>query len=99
VAASGGCQELGSLRLSGLGANLDWLTHQPSLIVPSVRKLLLGAACMEEEEALLLCCSLVQMGYKHCFDEVGLRGHLSEALDLPVRACRRAILESGVVVA
>jgi hypothetical protein len=65
MAASGGCPELSAVGVWGVKKNLDWLTQEPSLIVPSVRKLILLEVCGTEEEALLLCCGLVQMGYKH----------------------------------
>jgi hypothetical protein len=61
MAASGGCPELFEVFITGPSKNLDCLTHEPSLIVPSVRELAIYANGTEEE-ALLLCCGLVQMG-------------------------------------
>jgi hypothetical protein len=61
LAASGGCPELLELRLDGAMTSFDCLTHEPSLIVPSVRELWIHGRCTEEE-ALLLCCGLLQPG-------------------------------------
>jgi hypothetical protein len=46
----------------GLKKNLDLLTNESSLILPSVRRLVTGGRCTEEE-ALLLCCGLVEVGF------------------------------------
>jgi hypothetical protein len=68
VAASGGCPELVEVCLAtDIATNIGWLTHQPSLIVPSVRDLHIGAYCTMDE-ALLLCCGLVQAGYRYLFE-------------------------------
>jgi hypothetical protein len=64
MAASGGCPELFQVRLQGLKINVDCIAYEPSLIVPSVRNLVVGGRGTEEE-ALLLCCGLVQAGYRH----------------------------------
>jgi hypothetical protein len=71
--------------------NVDWLTYEPSLIVPSVRNLFICGRSTEEE-ALLLCCGLVHMGYKHRFKEGLWGGHVSSRQG-PVRACMKAILD------
>jgi hypothetical protein len=97
MAASGGCPELFEVEVTGLTSNIDWVTYEPSLIVPSVRNLrVCGQAT--EEEALLLACGLVQMGYKHRFDD-DLWGLPFLRHSGPVRACMRAILQSGGRVA
>jgi hypothetical protein len=48
LAASGGCPELFDLDVSGLERNLEGLTREPSLILPSVRNLLVCATCSDE---------------------------------------------------
>jgi hypothetical protein len=67
LAASGGCPELLRLEVVGLIREPEWLTYEPSLIVPSVRDVMIKGRCTEEE-ALLWCCGLVQAGYKHRLD-------------------------------
>jgi hypothetical protein len=67
VAASGGCPELFELRLEGVIENIESLTYEPSLIVPSVRRLRLKGKC-SQESAQLLCCGLVRLGYRHGLD-------------------------------
>jgi hypothetical protein len=95
LAASGGCPELRKLWLH-LVSNLSDFFLEPSLIVPSVRDFRIAALCTEEE-ALLLCCGLVQVGYKHSFDDRGLLDPHHTAWSGPVRACMRAILQGGGV--
>jgi hypothetical protein len=95
LAASEGSPKLATLKLLQLQINLDWVTYEPSLIVPSVRDLVIHGRCTEEE-ALLLCCGLVQAGYRSriCND-------LHSSDDRPSRfpssvsACMRAIEGAG----
>jgi hypothetical protein len=95
LAASGGCPELFTLSQIGHASNIECLTHEPSLIAPSVRDIKMGGFATEEE-ALLLCCGLVRMGYKYRFDEEECRlAPDYRPLDGAVRACMRAILEGG----
>jgi hypothetical protein len=91
LAASGGCPELVEIYLMALARNVEWLTYEPSLIVPSVRELSLWGS-FTEEEALLLACGLVQMGYKHRFNS-GLWGPCASPPSGPARACVKAILD------
>jgi hypothetical protein len=65
LAASGGCPPLFELRLLGVQQNVDMVTHEPSLIVPSVRRLRIQEIGKDAEATLLLCCGLTRMGYKH----------------------------------
>jgi hypothetical protein len=65
LAASGERPSLFFFGVHGVKRNIDWVTYEPSLIVPSVRSIEFGGNRGTEEEALLLCCGLVQMGYKH----------------------------------
>jgi hypothetical protein len=66
MAASGGCPDLFEVRVDGPETNLDLLTFEPSLIVPSVRRLtILDNWGTEQDKVLMLCCGLVQMGYKY----------------------------------
>jgi hypothetical protein len=95
-AASGGCPELFTVEIGGLHKNVDWLTYEPSLIVPSVRDLSISGRGTEEE-ALLLCCGLVQMGCKHRLMNLDLKGLQYSAFDGPICACMSAILGSGGV--
>jgi hypothetical protein len=81
LAASGGCPELFSVRIRGIRTSADWLSFEPSLIVPSVRDLQLY-----EDESLLFCCGLVQLGYKY-------RVSVSSDTDLPTLACMAAMLK------
>jgi hypothetical protein len=99
LAASGGCPELFRLSQVYSASQNEYLTYEPSLIVPSVRDLRIGGFTTEEE-ALLLCCGLVQMGYKYRFDESECwlapgRNPLGGA----VRACMRAIMGSRELLA
>jgi hypothetical protein len=94
LAASGGCPELSAVGVWGVKGNLDWLTQEPSLIVPSVRKLVLLEVCGTEEEALLLCCGLVQMGYKHRLYAL-LTDTDDQVFPLSHLACLRAIVRGG----
>jgi hypothetical protein len=86
MAASGGCPDLSELVLHVRKGNLDWLTVEPSLILPSVRDLTIYGPCTEDE-ALLLCCGLAKIGYRYRFDD-----RLKPA-SATVRACMRAILQ------
>jgi hypothetical protein len=61
-AASGGCPELFTVEIGGLHKNVDWLTYEPSLIVPSVRVL---RVTVLPDEAVMLSCGLLQVGYTH----------------------------------
>jgi hypothetical protein len=94
MAASGGCPELFKVEIHGVQQTVDWLTHAPSLIVPSVRDLHISGTSTEDE-ALLLCCGLVQMGYKYRLSDC-LLSFTSDRLGLPppTRACMRAILST-----
>jgi hypothetical protein len=91
LADSGGCPELFELRVGGLSKEIDCLTYEPSLIVPSVRYLHIRAAC-SDNEALLLGCSLVQVGYKYGL--AGLKGTDNRPLSAQLSACLRAMLQS-----
>jgi hypothetical protein len=52
MAASGGCPELFEVRLiTGYVTNAEWLTREPSLIVPSVRDLHIEVDCREDQGA------------------------------------------------
>jgi hypothetical protein len=96
VAASGGCPELFKMQIDSVKRRADLLTYKPSLIVPTLGRLHIKAECTEEE-ALVLCCGLVQVGYKHRFEEDDLRDSQSpdhKPFGEPVRACLRAILET-----
>jgi hypothetical protein len=95
LAASGGCPELFAVDADDISKNLDWLVHEPSLIVPSVRSLTLRCARCTEEEALLLCCGLVQAGYRHGLRIMDLRD--PQELDLPASTldCVRALVWGG----
>jgi hypothetical protein len=90
LAASGGCPELFELRVGSLARDMDFLTYEPSLILPSVRYLQIRGAC-SDNDLLLLCCGLVHMGYKHGLAE--LRGAGDYPLSVPLSACLRAILQ------
>jgi hypothetical protein len=94
MAASGGCPELFTLAVWGAERNLEWLTYEPSLIVPSVRVLKLLDVCGTEEELLLLCCGLVQVGYKHCLQTL-LRDTDGNIFPSSVLDCMRAIVCAG----
>jgi hypothetical protein len=86
LAASGGCPRLSELHLGGVSENFNFLTLEPSLIVPSVRDLHLHLSC-SQEDALLFCCGLVRFGYKH---------RLSHNLYTRSRdSCLAAVLEAG----
>jgi hypothetical protein len=71
MACSGGFPELAYVHLGEILRNVDWLTFEPSLLVPSVREVSIRGRCTEEE-ALLLCayvdtphlcdCELVGLG-------------------------------------
>jgi hypothetical protein len=97
LAASGGCPELVKVKVHDLSNNVDWLTYEPSLILPSVRKLWFDGFCTEEE-ALLLCCGLVQMGYKHSLT-MELCDPDRSGLSSSVTSCMDAILGGGGVKA
>jgi hypothetical protein len=66
LAASGECPPLFELHFGGLTTNAHVLTHEPSLVVPSVRDLAISGT-FGEEGVLVLCCALVRMGYGHRF--------------------------------
>jgi hypothetical protein len=85
LAASGGCPELVTVSVNIDGRHVEWLTYEPSVIVPSVRDLRIGGKCTEEEE-LLLCCSLVQSGYRFSFEST-VEGPADSPLDPSVAAC------------
>jgi hypothetical protein len=93
MAASGGCPELVGLHLKGLSSHIDWLTCEPSLIVPSVRRLWIDGRCTGEE-ALLWCCGLVQAGYKYRLSNC-LVDPDSGPFPWSLRACMRAIVCGG----
>jgi hypothetical protein len=93
MAASGGCPELFELRVATLESHVGSFLSKPSLIVPSVRDLII-LAIGTEEEALLLCCGLVQMGYKHRL-RMGLRDRDGDELRYSAVACTRAILRGA----
>jgi hypothetical protein len=59
LADSGGCPELFEVEVNRLKGDFEFLTYEPSLIVPSVRDLAVYGRGTEEE-ALLLCCAMVQ---------------------------------------
>jgi hypothetical protein len=99
VAASGGCPELLQLTLTQVSSDVELLTYEPSLIAPTVRDLRLGDVQCTEEEALLVCCGLAKLGYKLRFDEGRLLGPQSSSDGEAARACMRAILRVGGVVA
>jgi hypothetical protein len=61
LAASGGCPELLRVSLDEVHCNLDWLTYEPSLILPSVRYLDIDHNLLPEEEGLLLWCGIVHI--------------------------------------
>jgi hypothetical protein len=66
-----GCPEL--LRVSlgesgGVRRSLAWLTYEPSLILPSVRRLNFKFEGLTDEEELLLWCGLVRMPRKHLLE-------------------------------
>jgi hypothetical protein len=94
LAASGGCPELFAVQANGVWKNLEWLIHEPSLIVPSVRSLTLLHARCTEEEALLLCCGLVQAGYCHGLS-LDLNDHDHRNLPASTVDCVRAIVRGG----
>jgi hypothetical protein len=95
MAVSGGCPELFELCMESVERNLDMLTYEPSLIVPSVRDLTITSISHEEEEeGLLLCCGLVQLGYKHRVDMHNVLDY-HRARPCPVEECMRAILCRG----
>jgi hypothetical protein len=96
MASSGGCPELFQVRLQGLKGNVDWLSLEPSLMVPSVRDLYIGGRGTEEE-ALLLCCGLVQMGYRHRL-RIGLGGNCGD-WSPPALNCMRAIVHGAGMLA
>jgi hypothetical protein len=89
-ADSGGCSQLFKVAIDGPSKNIDWVTSEPSLVVPSVRELHI-AGRGTEEELLLLCCGLVQAGYKH---RLAMDLSASYGSDFPLsgRSCVRAIL-------
>jgi hypothetical protein len=94
LAASGGCPELFELEVSGIEKNVERLTHEPSLIVPSVRSLSIMSCLGTEEEMLLLCCGLVQVGYKHGLQML-LHGPGFKDLSSSLLACMRVIVRGG----
>jgi hypothetical protein len=66
LAASGGCPELLDVELYEIRWNVEWLTYEPSLILPSVRHLDINPSTgLTEEEELLLWCGVVQMRREH----------------------------------
>jgi hypothetical protein len=88
LAASGGCPPLFELQLQEIRTSIDVLAYEPSLIVPSVRRLQIHGGYTDPEPALLLCCGLVQMGYKHRF--------INEVFtDQKYRSCIAAVLKAG----
>jgi hypothetical protein len=93
MAASGGCPDLFELIVQWTTKNVDWLTHEPGLVVPSVRNLSIAGRCTEEE-ALLFCCGLAQAGYQHQVT-VALCDHDDQELPDAMVACMRAILGGG----
>jgi hypothetical protein len=99
LAASGSCPELLELGLAELRSDVDLLTYEPSLIAPSVRDLRLGDVQCTGDEALLMCCGLAKLGSNLRFDEGRLLGPQSSADGGAVRACMRAVLQIGGVVA
>jgi hypothetical protein len=94
VAASGGCPPLERLHLDGVRENLESLTYEPSLIVPSVRRLSVRGRATEEE-ALLMCCGLVRMGYKHRLADFFKNGFFFIGGSPAAKACMAAVLQSG----
>jgi hypothetical protein len=91
LAASGGCPPLLELHLRGVERNMDCLVYEPSLIVPSVRRLHITGD-WSQELAQLMCCGLVRLGYRHRLE--------FEVLDPSRRrnfdpACMRPILRLG----
>jgi hypothetical protein len=99
LAASGGCPELLELELSQLSSEVELLTCEPSLIMPTLRDLRLGDVHCTEEAALLVCCGLAKLGFKLRFDEGRLLHHRQYPSNGPMRVCMRAILQIGGVVA
>jgi hypothetical protein len=68
MAASGGCPELFEVSVSGLKRNLEWVTYEPSLIVPSVRDRPWLARIIHRGGGAGCCwpaACLVQMGYRY----------------------------------
>jgi hypothetical protein len=91
LAASGGCTRLFELRVYGVRLNVDMITREPSLILPSVRRLQIDANCTDEEEAaLLLCCGLVRTGYKYRLERKVPAGE--DGATIAHDACMRRIL-------
>jgi hypothetical protein len=101
LAASGGCPPLLELELVDVSQNLDHLAFEPSLIVPSVRSLVLWGSA-SEKEALVLGCGLVQLGYKHRlmanFTDAAAPIHRAFGIS-PAGACFTAVLQSGGISA
>jgi hypothetical protein len=93
MAASGGCPQLFELEVHRVRGDFEFLTHEPSLIVPSVRDLAVYGRGTEEE-ALLLCCAMVQAPYKYRLT-IGLFDPDMQFLPSSALACMRAILRGG----
>jgi hypothetical protein len=90
LAASGGCPPLFQLGVFGLRHNVVTITHEPSLTLPSVRRLEIEMDGTDVKAALLLCCGLVRVGYRHRF-ETNLRAKAG-ALSVADDACLRLML-------